>query len=70
MAFLLDKYLTEYTYNEVHKKVINADAENCFVAAKNLDMSKSFITKTLMKLRGLPAQDLSLQIYLFRRKAQ
>ncbi len=32
--------------------------------AKNLDMSKSFITKTLMKLRGLPVKDLTLQGFI------
>lgn len=64
MAFLLDKYLPGYTYNEIHKTLINATVQDCFAAAKQLDMSKSFITKTLMRLRGLPAKDLTMQGFL------
>jgi len=26
MAFLIDKYLPNYTYNECHKKIINVSA--------------------------------------------
>ncbi len=64
MAFLIDKYLPDYTYNECHKKIINASAQSCFIATKNLDMSKSFITATLMKLRGLPTEDLTMPGFL------
>ncbi|HUS00121.1 MAG TPA: hypothetical protein VMY77_00255 [Chitinophagaceae bacterium] len=64
MAFLIDKYLAEYTYNEYHEKLINASAEKCFTATKNLDMSRSFITKVLMWLRGLPTKDLRLQGFI------
>ena len=64
MAFLIDKYLAEYTYNEYHEKLIRATSEDCFHAAKNLDMSKSFITTTLLKLRGLPVKDLTLQGFI------
>ena len=61
---LLDKYLTDYTYSEYHKRIINSSAKNCFLIAKNLDMNKSFITKALMKLRGLPINDLRLQGFI------
>ena len=64
MAFLIDKYLPEYTYNEYHKRLINASAKECFITAKNLDMQKSFVTTTLMKLRGLPIKDLSMQGFI------
>jgi hypothetical protein len=64
MAFLIDKYLPQYAYNEYHQRIINASAEKCFLAAKNLDISKSFISTTLMKLRGLPTKDLHLQGFL------
>lgn len=64
MAFLIDKYLPDYTYNECHKKIINASAQNCFIATKNMDMSKSFITARLMKLRGLPTEDLTMPGFL------
>jgi hypothetical protein len=61
---LLNKYLPVYTYNEYHKILVKAAEKNCFSAAKNLDMKKSFITTMLLKLRGLPTQDLSLQGFL------
>lgn len=64
MAFLIDKYLPEYTYNEYHEKVINASAEKCFEVTKNLDMGESMITRYLMRLRGLPARDLTLQGFI------
>ena len=64
MAFLIDKYLPEYTYNEYHKRLINASAKECFIAAKNMDMQKSFVTAILMKLRGLPIKDLSMQGFI------
>jgi hypothetical protein len=64
MAFLIDKYLPEYTYHEYHKKLINASAKECFLAAKNLDTGNSFITKTLLKLRGLPTKDMRFQEFL------
>lgn len=44
--------------------MVNAPAVKCFNAAKNLDMSRSFITKSLMKLRGLPTKDLTLQGFI------
>lgn len=64
MAFLIDKYLPEYTYNEYHEKMIHAPARECFLVAKHLDMGKSFITKLLMRLRGLPSTDLTLQGFI------
>jgi hypothetical protein len=64
MAFLIDKYLLKYNFNEYHDRLIVASAKECFLAAKNLNLSKSFITKMLLKLRGLPAKDLHLQAFL------
>ncbi len=64
MAFLIDKYQPEYTYNENRRRKINASVKECFLAAHNMDMNKSFITKALMRLRGLPTKDLTLQGFL------
>lgn len=64
MAFLIDKYLPAFTYNEFHKTLVNATVKDCFVATKHLNLSKSFITRSLLKLRGLPTQDLTLQGFL------
>lgn len=64
IKLLIDKYLPEYTFNEYHEILVDASVKDCFIAAKNIDMGKSAITKTLMKLRGLPAKDLKLQPFL------
>jgi len=64
MAFLIDKYLPEYTYNEYHKKLINASAKKCFAVTKNLDMGESLTIRYLLRLRGLPAKDLTLQGFI------
>ena len=61
---LINKYLPEYIYNEFHNTLVNASVMECFLAAKTLDMSKSFLTKTLLKLRGLPTEDLTLQGFI------
>lgn len=64
MAFLIDKHLPEYSYNEFHEKVVNASAEKCFLITKNLDMGESLTTRYLMRLRGLPSNDLTLQGFI------
>ncbi len=64
MAFLIDKYLPEYNFNEYHDRLIFASAKECFQAAKNLELNKSIVSKTLLKLRGLPTKDLHLQQFL------
>jgi hypothetical protein len=64
MAFLIDKYLPEYTYNEYHQKLIHASAKKSFLATRDLDMRKSFISMFLFKLRRLPTNDLYLQEFL------
>jgi hypothetical protein len=61
---LIDKYLPHYTYHEHHHIIVKAAAKDCFFRAKELDMSGSWITKMLMKLRGLPTNDLKLQGFL------
>jgi len=58
---LIDKYLPHYTYHEHHRTIVKAGAKECFLTAKELDMSGSWITKITMKLRGLPTNDLKLQ---------
>jgi hypothetical protein len=58
---LINKYLPQYTFNEYHKVLVNGSTKDCFLVARNLDMSGSFITKILMKLRGLPVKDLTLK---------
>ena len=64
MALLIDKYLLAYTYNEYHEREVNASAEECFFAAKNVDLKKSSVTTTLMKLRSLPTTDMRFDGFL------
>ena len=64
MHSLIDKYLKNYQYNARYEKTINAPAKDCFLAAKNLDISPSFITRTLLRLRGLPYKDATLQDFI------
>ncbi len=61
---LINNHLPRYTFNEYHKVLVNGSIKDCFLVAKNLDMSGSFITKVLMKLRGLPVKDLTLQGFI------
>ena len=51
---LIDKYLPEYTFNEYHYIYVNSPVEDVYKSAKDFDLSKSKLIKTLFCLRGLP----------------
>ncbi len=51
---LVQKYLSEYDYNEIHGIVVNGNCEKCYQTVMNLDLSKSSIIAVLFFLRGLP----------------
>ena len=51
---LIDKYITNYDFNEVHSTTINASASDIYVSIKNINFRKSWVIKTLFTLRGLP----------------
>lgn len=53
---LIDIYLKQASFNEVHSITINGSAEECYNATLNLDLSKSKTMTFLFKLRGLPFQ--------------
>lgn len=61
---LIDKYLPRYSFKEYHEIIINSPIENVYNAAKNFDLSKSKLIKTLFKLRGLPTERLNLQGFI------
>jgi hypothetical protein len=61
---LIDKYLKNYQYNARYERTINAPAKDCFIAARDLDISPSFVTRTLLRLRGLPYKNASLQDFI------
>lgn len=58
---LLDKYLPNYTFKEYHEIQISCSKEKVYTAARNLDFSKSKITKFLFTTRGLPTNDMTLE---------
>ena len=61
---LIDIYLPKYSFNEYHEIFINSSIENVYDAAKNFDLSKSKLIRTLFKLRGLPTKRLDLQGFI------
>jgi hypothetical protein len=58
---LIDKYLPEYTFNEIHEILINSPIEKVYQVTKNFDLSKSKLIVFLFKIRGLPTKRLNLQ---------
>jgi hypothetical protein len=61
---LLDKYLPTYTFKEYHDIQISCSKEYAFTAARNLDFSKSKTIRFLLKIRGLPTNDLTLEGFI------
>jgi hypothetical protein len=61
---LIDKYLPEYTFNEIHEIKVNSPIENVYSVAKDFDLSKSKMITFLFKIRGLPTKRLNLQNFI------
>jgi hypothetical protein len=51
---LINKYLSEFHFNEIHAIQVNCTLEECYNAMMELDLENSKIIKFLFKLRGLP----------------
>lgn len=51
---LIDQYLPEYNYHEIHQVQVNGRCEDVYHTAMHLDLSQSKIIKYLFLLRGLP----------------
>jgi len=51
---LIDNYVKDFDFNEIHNIAINASASEIYPNIKNIDFLKSGIIKTLFALRGLP----------------
>ncbi|MFQ5631279.1 MAG: hypothetical protein ACE5I1_21105 [bacterium] len=60
----LNHYLPEFDYNEIHNTTIGAPPAVVYPLVRHLDFNASLITRILFKLRGLPANDLSLDAML------
>lgn len=52
---LIDEFLPAYDVHEHHEIDIAASAERVYDAARTLDLSRSWLIRTLFFLRGLPA---------------
>jgi len=51
---LLDKFLPQYHFSEKHSILISAQASAVSAQITNLDVSDSWIIRTLLTLRGIP----------------
>jgi len=58
---LIDSFLPEYDFSETHDIKIRATAENVFRALSEIDLCESAVIRWLFRLRGLPAQGLTLR---------
>jgi len=57
---LLDQLLPEYYFSNKYEILISAAPETVFKAIKKLDMSGSFLIRTLFALRGMPKSALTI----------
>ena len=60
----IDDLLTEIPHAERHAIRVEAPAHVVYPLARHLDFNESWITRTLFRLRGLPAEDLRLDAML------
>lgn len=51
---LIDKYLSAYDFNEFHSIKVNASANDVYDRMLSCDVSRSFLVKSLFRLRGMP----------------
>jgi hypothetical protein len=53
-TMLIDKYLSAYDFNEFHAIKVNAPANDIYNKILSCDVSRSFLTRLLFSLRGIP----------------
>lgn len=51
---LINKYIPNFQFNEIHKTVVSANSHDAYRSTMELDLAKSKIIKILFGLRGLP----------------
>jgi len=52
---LIDRFLPVYDVFERHRITIHAPAERVYVEVRNLDLTRSKVSRVLFRLRGMPA---------------
>lgn len=50
---LIDRHLPEWEFGETHRKVVAAGQASVYEAARHLDFSRSWITRWLLRIRGM-----------------
>ncbi|MFC1848203.1 hypothetical protein ACFLXV_02685, partial [Chloroflexota bacterium] len=58
---LLDKYIRDFQFNEVHQIAIGARPQDIYPSLKRIDFSRSKVIKLLFTIRGLPKRMCSLE---------
>ena len=58
---LIDEFLAEYDFEEKHSIAIHADALTVYEAAHDANFGESLIVRTLLRLRGMSADALTLR---------
>lgn len=58
---LIDEFLSEYDFEEKHSMAIHADAATVYEAAQTANFGESWIVRTLLTLRGMSADALTLR---------
>lgn len=58
---LIDEFLSEYDFEETHSIAIHADAATVYEAAQTANFGESWIVRTLLTLRGMSADALTLR---------
>lgn len=60
----IDAFLPQFTVSERHELRVAAPPARVYPIARHLDFNDSRITRTLFRMRGLPAGDLRLDVLL------
>ncbi len=58
---MIDEFLPEYDFEEKHSITIHADAATVYEAAQDANFGESWIVRTLLTLRGMSADALTLR---------
>lgn len=57
---LIDEFLPEYDFEEMHAARVNAGADKVFRAVREVDFTDSAVIRWLFRLRGLPTANMNL----------
>ena len=57
---LIDDFLPEYDFNEVHDIDIGANPERVYSAVNEVDFGESFIVRWLLRLRGMSSENVTI----------